>query len=146
MAKRRRGRGRAGSKGDLMPSGERQRARRSLGAWASLLDDRMPQLKFFGFGFWVAWFGVAYKSSVWVDGVEATASVVSDMFFASTVAHAVTLLLFAALSKRTAAIAQRPWFVMGGGVAAAVGCVLIILAGPAFIPSRAVFTAIFFYV
>ncbi|WP_270297188.1 hypothetical protein [Eggerthella sinensis] len=79
----------------------------------------MPQLKFFGFGFWVAWFGVAYKSSVWVDGVEATASVVSDMFFASTVAHAVTLLLFAALSKRTAAIAQRPWFVMGGGVAAA---------------------------
>lgn len=140
MAKRRRGRGRAGSKGDLMPSGERQRARRSLGAWASLLDDRMPQLKFFGFGFWVAWFGVAYKSSVWVDGVEATASVVSDMFFASTVAHAVTLLLFAALSKRTAAIAQRPWFVMGGGVAAAVGCVLIILAGPAFIPSRVVFT------
>lgn len=140
MAKRRRGRGRAGSKGDLMPSGERQRARRSLGAWASLLDDRMPQLKIFGFGFWVAWFGVAYKSSVWVDGVEATASVVSDMFFASTVAHAVTLLLFAALSKRTAAIAQRPWFVMGGGVAAAVGCVLIILAGPAFIPSRVVFT------
>lgn len=140
MAKRRRGGDRAGSKGDLMPNGERRDARRGLGAWASLLDDRMPQLKFFGFGFWVAWFGVAYKSSVWVDGVEATASVVSDMFFASTVAHAVTLLLFAALSKRTAAVAQRPWFVMGSGVAAAVGCVLIILAGPAFVPSRVVFT------
>lgn len=123
-----------------MPTSERRNEQRGLGAWASLLDDRMPMLKYFGFAFWVAWFGVAYKSSVWVDGVEATASVVSDMFFASTIAHAATLLLLAALYKRSAAIAQRPWFVLGGGVAAAVGCVLVIAAGPAFLQSREVFS------
>ena len=123
-----------------MPNGDRRSVRQSMASWASLLDDRIPQLKFYGFGFWVAWFGVAYKSSVWVDGVESTASVVSDMFFASTVAHAVTLLLFAVLSKHAASIAQRPWFVLGGGIAAAAGCVLVILAGPAFVQSRVVFT------
>lgn len=128
-----------------MPASWGQDERRHEGdrgpvGYLALLDDRLPLLKFFGFGFWVAWFGVAYKSSVWVNGVEATASVVSDMFFASTVAHACTLLVMALLYRRVAAFAQRPWFVMGGGFVAAFGCVLVILAGPALVPSLAVFS------
>lgn len=118
----------------------RHEGRCGIGGHLALLDDHLPLLKFFGFGFWVAWFGVAYKSSVWVNGVEATASVVADMFFASTVAHACALLVMALLYQRAAAFAQRPWFVMGGGFVAALGCVLVILAGPAFVPSRAVFS------
>lgn len=123
----------------LEREGQGERRRGAAGCLA-LLDDRLPLLKFFGFGFWVAWFGVAYKSSVWVNGVEATASVVSDMFFASTVAHACTLLVMALLYRRVAAFAQRTWFVVGGGFVAALGCVLVILAGPAFVPSRVVFS------
>ena len=119
---------------------EKRRAER-LGARGriALLDDRMPLLKFFGFGFWVAWFSVAYKSSVWVNGVEATATVVSSMFFASTISHACTLLVMAVFYRRVAAFAQRLWFVVGGGLVAALGCVLIIAAGPAFLPSQALF-------
>lgn len=105
------------------------------------LDDGMPLLKYFGFAFWVAWFGVAYTSSVWVENIEQTAWVVSDMFFASTAAHALALLAFAACHGRMASVARRPWFLLAGGAVSAFGCVLVIAAGPLYLYSQAVFFA-----
>ncbi|WP_087881550.1 helix-turn-helix transcriptional regulator [Arabiibacter massiliensis] len=115
--------------------------RGALAGLLALLDDALPLLKYFGFAFWVAWFGVAYTSSVWVENVEETAWVVSDMFFASTAAHALILLAFAAFAKRVAVLASRPWFVLAGGIAASCGCVLVIAAGPEYLYSQAAFYA-----
>ncbi|MFR1637906.1 MAG: hypothetical protein ACLSVD_01285 [Eggerthellaceae bacterium] len=80
------------------------RCERELGKkpWTQMLlrlDDDMPLLKYFGFACWVAWFSVAYSSSVWVEGAEETASVVSDMFLYSTLSHATALLACACFRR-----------------------------------------------
>lgn len=87
------------------------RCERELGKkpWTQMLlrlDDDMPLLKYFGFACWVAWFSVAYSSSVWVEGAEETASVVSDMFLYSTLSHATALLACACFSQAVSKVAD----------------------------------------
>ena len=110
------------------------RCERELGKkpWTQMLlrlDDDMPLLKYFGFACWVAWFSVAYSSSVWVEGAEETASVVSDMFLYSTLSHATALLACACFSQAVSKVADRPWFLASAGALAALGCVCVVQAG-----------------
>ena len=98
------------------------RCERELGKkpWTQMLlrlDDDMPLLKYFGFACWVAWFSVAYSSSVWVEGAEETASVVSDMFLYSTLSHATALLACACFSQAVSKVGDRHWFLASAGSA-----------------------------
>ncbi len=122
------------------------RCERELGKkpWTQMLlrlDDDMPLLKYFGFACWVAWFSVAYSSSVWVEGAEETASVVSDMFLYSTLSHATALLACACFSQAVSKVADRPWFLASAGALAALGCVCVVQAGSLLVSSTALFVA-----
>ena len=123
------------------------RCERELGKkpWTQMLlrlDDDMPLLKYFGFACWVAWFSVAYSSSVWVEGAEETASVVSDMFLYSTLSHATALLACACFSQAVSKVADRPWFLASAGALAALGCVCVVQAGSLLVSSTALFVAL----
>lgn len=112
------------------------------GGFFQTVGERVPYARFLGFSFWVAWFGLAYTSSVWVNESEATSSVVSELFLASTLAHAACWIVFAAMSKRSvAAWAFRAPFVVVGGIGASVGCALVLAAGPAYAHSHLLFLA-----
>lgn len=122
------------------------RCERELGKkpWTQMLlrlDDDMPLLKYFGFACWVALFSVAYSSSVWVEGAEETASVVSDMFLYSTLSHATALLACACFSQAVSKVADRPWFLASAGALAALGCVCVVQAGSLLVSSTALFVA-----
>ena len=89
--------------------------------------------------FWLAWFGVAYGSSVWVQSTEETTSVVSEMFISSTLSHAFVLVIAAFAASRIQRIIRTTPVLLGGGLLATLGCVLVILAGPPYLHSRLLF-------
>lgn len=103
------------------------------------IDRELPLLKYLGFALWVAWFGVSYNSVVWLTPTESTGSFVTSMFITSTFAHVAGLLAFALTYRRSSVVIRRPWFILAAAGLAAVGCVLVVLAGPRYLPSRAVF-------
>lgn len=97
---------------------------------ARTLDERVRFLKYLGFALWIAWFGTAYGSAVWVDGVEATSSVIFMMFFISTACHALAMLAFALFPRFTAALERHAACVVVCGAVACVGCVFLRMANP----------------
>lgn len=106
------------------------------------IGREIPNARFLGFAFWVAWFGLAYTSSVWVSEKEATSSVISEMFLVSTLFHAACWIVFAFLSRRgVAAWASRAPFVLIGGIGASLGCVFVLAAGPSYAHSHLMFLA-----
>lgn len=103
------------------------------------IDEGLPFLKYLGFSFWVAWFGVAYNSVCWLTPTETTSTAVNDMFVISTLAHVVTLLAFALLYRRASGIVRRRTFVLASALVACAGCACVLLAGPLYVHSRALF-------
>lgn len=103
------------------------------------IDCELPLLKYLGLAFWVAWFGVAYDSAAWLSPTESTGSFVTSMFVTSTFAHVAALLVCALTYRRSSGVIRRPWFILAAAGIAAAGCVLIVLAGPRYLPSRTVF-------
>lgn len=108
-------------------------------AWCARLNERMPYVKFLGFSFWVAWFGVAYGSSVWIQPTSDTSSAISVMFNASTIAHMVMLVLAATLSRRIGGFVRSWPVIFGSGLVAVLGCVLVIASAPIYFPSWSMF-------
>lgn len=107
--------------------------------WARRTANALPFLGALGMAFWLAWFGVAYGSSVWVQPTEATTSVVSEMFISSTLSHGLVLALAALNATRIQYLVRTPAVLWGGGAIAALGCILVILAGPPYLHSRTLF-------
>lgn len=111
----------------------------SIQEWTQRTARALPFLGALGMAFWLAWFGVAYGSSVWVQPTEETTSVVSEMFIASTLSHAAVLLVAALAGHRLQRMVRTTPFILGSGLLATLGCLLVILAGPSFIHSRVLF-------
>lgn len=111
----------------------------SVREWANKTANALPFLGALGMAFWLAWFGVAYGSSVWVQPTEATTSVVSEMFISSTLAHAFVLIVAAFLAPHIQRIVRATPVLLGSGLLATLGCVIVILAGPPYFHSRTLF-------
>lgn len=111
----------------------------SIQAWEKRTANALPFLGALGMAFWLAWFGVAYGSSVWVQPSEATTSVVSEMFVSSTLAHACVLIVAAFLGTHIQRIVRTTPVLLGSGLLATLGCVIVILAGPPYLHSRMLF-------
>ena len=119
--------------------GENAAAGGGLRGLLARLDAGLPFLKYLGFSFWVAWFGVAYNTVCWLTPTEASSAAVNDMFVISTLAHVLALVACAALYRRAAGIVRCGGFVLACALLASVGCALVILAGPLYVHSRAIF-------
>lgn len=102
----------------------------ALAAWCGRVNERLPLLRFLGFAFWVAWFGVAYSTSSWLSDGEPNITPVYQMFNVSTLAHMVGLGLMALLALRFKGLIGRRWLVGLSGGVATLGCLLIVLASP----------------
>lgn len=111
----------------------------SVREWANKTANALPFLVALGMAFWLAWFGVAYGSSVWVQPTEATTTVVSEMFISSTLAHAFVLIAAALLATRIQRVVRTAPLLLGSGLLATLGCVIVILAGPPYFHSRTLF-------
>lgn len=107
--------------------------------WLARVDERMPFVKFLGISFWIAWFGTAYGSAVWVQPTADTSAPVAVMFNVSTAAHMVALILVAALSSKLPNFFRRAEVVTLAGVVGVIGSVLVICAAPPYLDSGAVF-------
>lgn len=108
-------------------------------AWAKKTAHALPFLGALGMAFWLAWFGVAYGSSVWVQPTEETTSVVSEMFVSSTLSHACVLLAAAFAASRIQRVIRTTPVLLGSGLLATLGCIIVILAGPLYFHSRSLF-------
>lgn len=111
----------------------------SVVAWCARLNERMPYVKFLGFSFWVAWFGVAYGSSVWIQPTSDTSSAISVMFNVSTAAHMVMLVIAAAFSRRIGNFVRSWPVIFGSGIIAVLGCILVVASAPIYFPSWSMF-------
>ena len=121
--------------------GENAAARGGVRGLLARIDAGLPFLKYLGFSFWVAWFGVAYNTVCWLTPTEESSAAVNDMFVISTIAHVCALVACAALYRRAAGVVRRGGFVLGSALVASVGCVLVIMAGPLYVHSQAMFYA-----
>lgn len=116
------------------PSGSKCTASTAFAAWCLRVQARLPFLKSFGFALWVGWFGIAYTTTAWVSDSASTVSPLGAMFTTSTIAHMVGLAIFALAAWRYPGLASRRALIVSSGMAAAVGCVLVILASPDYDP------------
>ena len=97
--------------------------------WMDTTARAVPMIGGIGMAFWLAWFGVAYGSSVWVQPTESTTTVVSEMFTASTLGHAFVLIFAAVFAFRIRPFIRSAQALFGGGLLATLGCVLVIRVG-----------------
>lgn len=99
----------------------------------------MPFVKFLGISFWVAWFGIAYGSAVWVQPTSGTSDPVMVMFNVSTAAHMVSLIAMAVASNKLPRFFRESWGMVSSGFVAVIGSALIIFAAPPYLDSGTVF-------
>ncbi len=90
------------------------------------LNRRMPYLKYLGISFWIAWFGLAYSSTVWVQASVNNAQAISSMFNLSTVAHIFALVVLACAHRRATKFMFKPAVLFAAGVGAMIGCGVIV--------------------
>ena len=97
-------------------------------------------------GVWWAWTSLTFSGSLWLSDNEINGAWLSNLFTVSTLSFAVVFLLAAFLAQR--GHLQQPMsnkLVMGSGIIAGIGCLLIILAGPYYLAQVVDNTYIFFY-
>lgn len=105
----------------------------------TLIDERMPYVKYLGFSFWLAWFGASYGSAVWIQHSSENSAVISSMFNASTMAHLVALVLAAVFARRVGVVLRSNVTIYGAGFVTMVGCLCIIAAAPPLLRSELLF-------
>ena len=110
------------------------------------LTAMWPSLPFMSLGVWWAWTSLTFSGSLWLSDNEINGAWLSNLFTVSTLSFAVVFLLAAFLAQR--GHLQQPMsnkLVMGSGIIAGIGCLLIILAGPYYLAQVVSITYIFFY-
>lgn len=107
----------------------------------TLIDERMPYVKYLGFSFWLAWFGASYGSAVWIQHSSENSAVISSMFNASTMAHLVALILAAVFSRRVGVALRSNATIFGAGFVTTLGCLCIVAAAPSLLRSEPLFLA-----
>ena len=105
------------------------------------LNDGLPLLKYLGFAFWVAWFGVTYSQAIWLTPTEAGAAAVNEMFLVSTAAHVLALVACILGYRSVPTALSRPSLVAAAAAASALGCALVVAAGPLYAHSHLMFLA-----
>ncbi len=95
------------------------------------LAARWPALPFMAFGAWSAWSSLTYSGSLWLSDNEVNGFYLSLLFVISTMAFALVFLVTPLYARRHPGkgdVSNRA--VMGFGLAAGLGSLLIIVAGP----------------
>lgn len=90
-----------------------------------------PSLPFLAFGVWNAWAALTYSGSLWLSDNEVDGTYLSQLYIFSAFAFSAVALCAALLARKGAARAMADnRLVVGGGVLASAGCLLIIAVGP----------------
>lgn len=89
-----------------------------------------PALPYLGYGLWMAWACLAYSGTLWLSATELNGESLSQLYVVSTAAFAFINLLAPFIAGRFAALLENKRVVICSGILAAVGCVLVIAAGP----------------
>lgn len=105
-----------------------------------------PSLPFLAFGLWQVWANLSYSGSLWLSDNEVNGFYLSVMYIFSGFANAVALVFAALYAKRRPEIfaASNRW-VMGGGILAGIGCLIIVLVGPFYLGAVTANTSPFFF-
>lgn len=105
--------------------------------WIEELMAFWPSLPFMAFGLWTAWTSLAYSGSLWLSDIEVNGTYLSHMYIYSTIACGLTFIVFGVFGHRRVGshLLSSPRVVLAGGLAAALGCLTIILVGPFYLGS-----------
>ena len=89
-----------------------------------------PSLPYLGYGVWLAWACLAYSGTLWLSDVETNGENLSQLYMVSTAAFGIVCLVVPFAARRFAQVLERRSVVIGAGVCAALGCVLVVAVGP----------------
>lgn len=92
-----------------------------------------PSLPYMGYGVWLAWACLAYSGTLWLSDVEMNGENLSQLYVVSTISFAVVCLIAPFVARRFAWLLEKKRFVVGAGVLGALGCVLVLAAGPYYV-------------
>lgn len=98
--------------------------REKWGNAMTALNEMVPQFRFLGASFWVAWQLVFFGCEVSFYGFELGSTAVAAVYVVMSVAFAVTLGVVGALRRRVFGILMRPWFIAAVGLLASLGTLL----------------------
>lgn len=102
------------------------------------INDQKPTLAYWGFAFWAAWNLIAFSGNIWLNDIDSSWRI-SDLFNIHLGASIITLLAVASVSDRLTPLLMRNRSLMIGSSIAFAGTILIIVSGPALIPSAPLF-------
>ena len=89
-----------------------------------------PSLPYLGYGVWLAWACLAYSGTLWLSDVETNGENLSQLYMVSTAAFGIVCLVVPFAVRRFTQVLERRSVVVGAGVCAALGCVLVVAVGP----------------
>ena len=89
-----------------------------------------PSLPYMSLGIWLAWAYIAYSGTAWLSDTETNGANISTMYIVSTLTFGISLLASALGIPFSRKLLDRFFVVVGGGVLASLGCIVVILVGP----------------
>lgn len=89
-----------------------------------------PSLPYLGYGVWMAWACLAYSGTLWLSETELNGESLSQMYVVSTAAFALINLMAPFAARRFSRLLDDKRIVICAGVVAALGCALVVAAGP----------------
>ncbi|MCL2826416.1 MAG: LuxR family transcriptional regulator, partial [Eggerthellaceae bacterium] len=89
-----------------------------------------PALPYLGFGLWLAWANLAYSGTVWLSDIETNGSAIAFLYIMSTGALAVMCLIAPFILPLAKRMLSNRKVIIGAGLVAGAGCLLVILSGP----------------
>lgn len=98
--------------------------REKWGSAVAALNAMVPQFRFLGASFWVAWQLVLFGCEVSFCGFDLGPMAVAGVYVVMSVAFAVTLVVVGALHRRAFEVLMRPLFVVAMGLLASLGTLL----------------------
>ncbi len=89
-----------------------------------------PILPFLGLGLWIAHVSFSNGGSVWLSDTEINGENIAALYTYQTIAGGLTLLALALCPPKVRKLLASRLFVLGAGIVATLGCVVVILIGP----------------
>lgn len=106
---------------------------------ANDLTAAWPSLPYIGLGVWLAWAYLAYSGSMWLSDVETNGENLAGFYIVSTVSFALVMLVAPLKEAVVERMLGSDACMLGAGIAASLGCIMVVLAGPYYLAASALF-------
>ncbi|MCD8207221.1 MAG: LuxR family transcriptional regulator [Bacteroidales bacterium] len=88
-----------------------------------------PSIPYLGYGIWLVWSFLAYSGMLWVGDAESAGQDLSQLYIISTAIFGVVCLIAPFCAKHFSRALKSSWVVIGAGLLASIGSLLVLLAG-----------------